>query len=441
MEPRETRVELGGMGVGPRERRWLVAFLVSGTALFVVLLGQYALQVVATFSGVLLILFLAWLLAFVISPLVSAIEDGSHVSRGFAAALVYALALIGLGFILFYTGAAITQQLGELTRTFPQKATDIETTLGSWQQSLQFGRLQVDLVQMFKTLQDQVGTIGAQLFDQIEAIAGVTVSALGSLVLILILSLYMVVDRDRILAKVNRIVPNRYKDEFFIFERSVARAFGGFLRAQLILAVVQAILVAVVGGIFGIPFLFLVATLSAIVMLIPFFGPPLALIPPVVAALIYTNGFIPVTLILLVVQTGLVNWLQPKLMQGALGLHPLLVLVGLLIGSTVAGVWGALFGIPVIAVINVFINYLLFRAVPNAALPEVEQLSDVSEGTMVTIEKEQRFDDTHPHIRVHRSLRPDGTEQVDLEMSDEPPPVRPARGDGNEGPENAPSGG
>ncbi len=440
MEPRETRVELGGMGVGPRERRWLVAFLVSGTALFVVLLGQYALQVVATFSGVLLILFLAWLLAFVISPLVSAIEDGSHVSRGFAAALVYALALIGLGFILFYTGAAITQQLGELTRTFPQKASDIEATLGSWQQSLQFGRLQVDLVQMFKTLQDQVGTIGAQLFNQIEAIAGVTVSALGSLVLILILSLYMVVDRDRILAKVNRIVPNRYKDEFFIFERSVARAFGGFLRAQLILAVVQAILVAVVGGIFGIPFLFLVATLSAIVMLIPFFGPPLALIPPVVAALIYTNGFIPVTLILLVVQTGLVNWLQPKLMQGALGLHPLLVLVGLLIGSTVAGVWGALFGIPVIAVINVFINYLLFRAVPNAALPEVEQLSDVSEGTMVTIEKEQRFDDTHPHIRVHRSLRPDGTEQVDLEMSDEPPPVRPARGDG-EGPENAPSGG
>jgi predicted PurR-regulated permease PerM len=101
VERRETRLELGDGGIGPRERRWLIAFLVSGTALFVVLLGGYALQVVATFSGVLLILFLAWLLAFVISPLVSAIEDGSRVSRGFAAALVYALALIALGFILF----------------------------------------------------------------------------------------------------------------------------------------------------------------------------------------------------------------------------------------------------------------------------------------------------------------------------------------------------
>jgi hypothetical protein len=59
---------------------------------------------------------------------------------------------------------------------------------------------------------------------------------------------------------------------------------------------------------------------------------------------------------------------------------------------------------------------------------------------MVTIEKEQRFDDTHPHIRVHRSLRPDGTEQVELEMSDDPPPVKPERRDGSEGPEGAPTG-
>jgi uncharacterized protein (DUF58 family) len=114
-------------------------------------------------------------------------------------------------------------------------------------------------------------------------------------------------------------------------------------------------------------------------------------------------------------------------MQGALGLHPLLVLVGLLVGSTVAGVWGALFGIPVIAVINVFMNYFLFRAVPNASLPETEQLADLPEGTMVTIQKEQLLDDTHPHIRVHRSLRADGTEHVELEMSDEPPPLKPER--------------
>jgi hypothetical protein len=158
-------------------------------------------------------------------------------------------------------------------------------------------------------------------------------------------------------------------------------------------------------------------------MLIPFFGPPLALIPPSVAGWIYTpEWFLPATVILVGVQTVVVNWLQPRLMHGALGIHPILVLVGLLVGAQVAGVWGALFGIPVIAVLNVFLNLVLWSELPNLALPEEERLEDVPEATMVKVEKEQISDETHPHIHVHRSLRPDGTEDVDLVVDEEPEP-------------------
>ena len=125
------------------------------------------------------------------------------------------------------------------------------------------------------------------IFDQAQEIAGATLATLGSLFLILILSLYMLADSERLLAKLNRVVPRQSPDELQILESSVARAFGAS-RAQLVLAIIQAILVAVVGGIFHIPYLFLVGTLSALAMIIPFFGPPLALIPPIVAAWIYT---------------------------------------------------------------------------------------------------------------------------------------------------------
>jgi predicted PurR-regulated permease PerM len=199
------------------------------------------------------------------------------------------------------------------------------------------------------------------------------------------------------------------------------RAFGGFLRAQLILAGMQALLVAVVGGLFGIPYLFLWGTISALAMLIPFFGPPLALIPPIIGAVLFIGGgAIPMAIILVVVQTVLVNWLQPRLMREALGLHPILVLVGLLLGAQVAGVWGALFGIPIIAVLWVFVSYAVFRTVPNAALPENEQLEDVDEHVMVRVAKEQIGDETHPHIHVTRSRRADGSEQVELRMADAP---------------------
>jgi prepilin signal peptidase PulO-like enzyme (type II secretory pathway) len=161
-------------------------------------------------------------------------------------------------------------------------------------------------------------------------------------------------------------------------------------------------------------------------MLIPFFGPPLALIPPIVAAWIYVpEWFLVIAIVLVAVQTVVINWLQPKLMRDALGMHPILVLVALLVGSQVAGVWGALFGIPVIAVINVFVNYMLESAVPNASLPERERLVDVEDHTMVRVEKDQLGDETHPSIHVHRSLRPDGEEELQLdveERSDRPHP-------------------
>jgi putative heme transporter len=410
-------------GLGQRERRWLLAFLILGSAYFAVLLAQLLAGFLGGFSQIGLILFLAWLLAFVMSPVARFFEHQLRLSHGVGVAVAYLFALVALGFVLFSTGSAITQQLAQATSEFPTTAGRIETTLAGYQTTLGLDRFNIDLVALFHSAQDQVGNLAGAIFNQAQEIAGATLATLGSLVIILILSLYMLADSDRLLAKLNRAVPRQYSDELQILESSVARAFGGFLRAQLVLAVIQAVLVAVVGTVFGVKYLFLVGTLSALAMVIPFFGPPLALIPPIVAAWIYTpESFLISSVILIAVQTVLVNWLQPRLMRGALGMHPILVLVGLLVGAQVAGVWGAIFGIPVIAVLNVFLNLVLWSELPNAALPAGERLSDVGEGTMVRVAKAQVSDETHPHIRVHRTMQPSGEEHVEIVVDEEMPP-------------------
>jgi len=406
-------------GLGHRERRWLVAFLVLGSAYFAMLLAERLVGVLGDFASIVLIVFLAWLLAFVMSPLVAWLEERLDAPRGPVVVATYLLALIVFGFILFYTGAAITQQVGELAQAYPGAERNILATLGDWERSLQLGRLRIDLTDLYAGAVTGVEQIGRDIVQQAEGIARVTIAALGSLLLIIVLSLYMLMDSGRILGRLRAAVPRRYTDEAEMFERSIVRAFGGFLRAQLILAAMQAALVAIVGTAFGIPYLFLWGTISALAMLIPFFGPPLALVPPIAGAVLFGgDAAIPVTIILVVVQTVLVNWLQPRLMREALGLHPILVLVGLLIGAQVAGVWGALFGIPVIAVLWVFVSYVLFGTIPNAALPESARLTDVDEHVMVSVAREQVGDETHPHIHVTRTRRPDGSEQVELSMSD-----------------------
>jgi predicted PurR-regulated permease PerM len=353
-----------------RERRWRFAFFVVGAVYLGLLVVDFLVnRVLAGFSQIGLVIFLAWLLAFVLSPLVDLVSGRLHLSRGAAAAVVYAGAFLVGGSLLFYSLTVSAAQLGELADTFPQTRVTIQATLRGWQDALSLGPFQPDLLQLFADVERTVRAAGASMLSEAP---GVTLAIVGALLLVIILSLYMVADADRIIAKFNRVIPTRYEDHMEIFERSVGRAFGGFLRAQVILAAIQAGLTLAVALIAGLPYAFLIVAASALAMLIPFFGPPLALVPPILATATYAPGWLlVVTPLLLVSQTVIVNYVQPRLMHDALGMHPLLVLIGLLVGAQVAGVWGALFGIPILAVANVLFNYLVnLRTIEE--IPEVD---------------------------------------------------------------------
>jgi predicted PurR-regulated permease PerM len=86
-------------GIGPRERRWLVIFLVLGSGYFALLLLERALDVVGGFGSIVIVVFLAWLLAFVMSPLVAWLEQRFDAPRGPIVVATYLLVLIVLGFM------------------------------------------------------------------------------------------------------------------------------------------------------------------------------------------------------------------------------------------------------------------------------------------------------------------------------------------------------
>ena len=263
--------------------------------------------------------------------------------------------------------------MAQAAADFPLTRARIEGTLRDWSDVVSFGTFQPDLVVLYR---DVEGSVIASATSALGEVPEVTFAVLGSLVLVVILSLYMLADSEAILAKVERVVPGRYADELEILQRTVSTAFGGFLRAQVVLAAIQAVLTTIVVVGLELPYGFLIVLSSTLAMLIPFFGPPLALIPPILATAIFSpNWVIIVAPVLLVVQSLLVNYVQPRLMREALGMHPLLVLVGLLVGAQIAGLWGALFVIPILAVLNVFFNYAInLRTIEEAPAVELEEV-------------------------------------------------------------------
>ena len=357
---------------GRRERWWRSAFIILATIYVGLLLFALVIQILAGFTQIVLIVFGAWLLAFVLSPVVGWLTERRGFSRGAAIGVTYTATLIGSGFLLFYAVSALAANTAKMAADFPLTRARIEGTLREWADLVAFGNFELNLVDLYRDVEaTMAGTVQSIVGDVPE----VTLAVLGALVLVIILSLYMLADSSGIIAKLERVVPTRYHDEFEILERNVSRAFGGFLRAQIILAGIQTLLTVVAVVVLDLPYGFLIVTASALAMLIPFFGPPLALIPPIIATAIFTDWVWVVAPVLLIVQTVLVNYFQPRLMREALGMHPLLVLIGLLLGAQVAGLWGALFGIPVLAVVNVFFNYFVnLRTLEEGSTAEMEEV-------------------------------------------------------------------
>ena len=114
----------------------------------------------------------------------------------------------------------------------------------------------------------------------------------------------------------------------------------------------------------GVPFSLPVGVFAGVMMIIPLVGAILAVIPPVVIALATVS--LAKAIILLAVMIGLqqlvLQVLQPRIMGESVGLHPLWVLFSVLVGARFAGVWGALFAVPVAAIIQTIVQLYYFRA-------------------------------------------------------------------------------
>ena len=375
-----------------RQRRWLTAVLVLGAFVLGLILIGYLANVFYTFGDTILVFFLAWLLAFILSPVVGGLTRLVPIlPRIGAVVLVYATLVGAIVLAVVLVAGALAQSITAFITSVPTLRGDLPTLLAPWQGRLNaIGLDQVDLVAQASSFLDNTATYAAELAGPVQQLAVASLSALGSLLLVLILSLYMVVDRDQILSFIFRVVPPAMKDEARLLETSVARSFGGFLRGQAILGLVFAAVASVTSAIVGLPYLPVTAAVSGVLMAIPFFGPFVAWAPPVIVALLTPGATVlPAAILMGVGWFVVMNVLQPRLMQEAVGIHPIVVLGSVLIGSKVAGVTGAIFGIPIAAVLSAFFfHFLVVTREPSPVAARAARRVEEREGRKVRVPHE-----------------------------------------------------
>ncbi|HET9435262.1 MAG TPA: AI-2E family transporter [Candidatus Limnocylindrales bacterium] len=375
-----------------RQRRWLTAVLVLGALTLALVLTGLVASVFFAFGDLVLVFFLAWLLAFILSPVVAGLTRLlPFLPRVGAVVLVYAALVGAIVLAVVVIAGALADSIADFVAGVPNLRQDLPNILRPWQERLNgLGLSQVDLEEQATIFLDNIADYAVQLAGPIQQLAVASLGAMGNLLIVLILSLYMVVDRDAIVSFLFRLVPPAYKEEARLLETSVARSFGGFLRGQAILGVVYAAIAAVTSAVLGIPYTAVTTALAGGLMAIPFFGPFVAWAPPVVVALLATpDSTVPSLLLMGIGWLVVMNGIQPRLMQEAVGIHPIVVLGSVLIGSKIAGITGAIFGIPIAAVISAFFfHFLVVSREPSPVATRAAKRVEAREGRPVRVPRE-----------------------------------------------------
>jgi predicted PurR-regulated permease PerM len=335
--------------------RGLLLLLVTISSIW--LLG-WLWQIVSGVSDILLLFFLAWLLAFVLDPIARRLQQ-LGLQRALAAGTVYLGLLVLVAILAVSVVPTAATQLIQLGNTLPALVTELQGRADELQRFLQGrGISETQLSDFQRDLFTRAQTLGTVLAANALSVATAILGTVLNFTIVLILSFYILMDGQRIARLFVGVLPPRYREDTFAAMEQIDRTFGGFVRGQLIQTAIYGLGTAAVMVAAGLPYYVVIGIVAGIAMIIPVIGPYLAMAPPLILAVIFNPSSVWwVFVLLFVLQFVVINVMMPRIMGQSVGLHPVVIFAAVLVGARVGGAWGAIFGVPVAAML-----YLLVRA-------------------------------------------------------------------------------
>ena len=359
--------------------RWFV----RGTALaFGVALAAGIIYVLLAASGVVVLVFVALLLASGLEPLVDRVRTRTPLARGATLLFVYAgIFVIIAALVLLILPSAINQfnELGPRLQPLLDDARE-------WAATLQPEAVSQGLIALIDTLQEAVVPTDPQAPnpDQLIELGLTFAEAVISVVAVLTMIYFWLTERARLQRFVLALVPADRRAGARDAWNQMEGRLGSWVRGQLIIMGSVGIATTIAYFLIGLEGALLLGLLAALFEVIPLVGPALGAVPALIVAAITgdVQTVLLVALVYFVIQLVEGNFLIPVVMHNTIGVPPFLVFVSILVGAAVAGIPGALLSVPLVAAVLVVLERMQAResTVPiSPEKPPPEELQELAD--------------------------------------------------------------
>ena len=332
-----------------------------GSAVFlglaVLLLVLYSLRVV------LVVVFLALVLAAAIRPAALRLQADLGIGFTVAVILVYVtVLLVGVVVVLLMTPILIAEFLA-FVETYLVRVQELIDAVGRL--TAGFDELP-DVATQLRAL-TEVGLSAVRTLVTLP-LSLISLAAWG--VSILVLAFYWLLERDFLLWRMGRLSPPAYRERVYQVWVAVERKLGLYVLGQMISSATIGVLTLVGLLVLGVRFALVLALLAAITEVIPIIGPFIAGIPAVIIAS-FQDPLLGLTVVALyvVIQQAEANLVYPQVQAVISRIPAFWLLLALLVGAELMGVLGALVAVPVAATISAFLEELIPGAPSAEAAP------------------------------------------------------------------------
>lgn len=325
-------------------RRRIIQFLLIAVVILMVFFAKDAL--LSTIKP----FFYALIMAYLFNPLVNYAQNRG-VKRWVLSLSIVLFILLLLVIFAFLLLPSIVKDAMELIKRLPTVIAGLRTDLMELLEKINSSVLAGTGTLDTKGIVDEITSHGYRiLMDMLTSLVS-SLSGLRNVLLVPIIMFYMLKDKEFFINELRICFkPAQWKNAQEMW-KNINQVLGGFVRGRFIIITYVGIATGVGAAVIGIPNAITIGLLAGVFDLIPYFGPWIGGILPVVLALISptpTNA-IWMVLWMVMVQQLEASVLAPRIIASGVGIHPLLVMFSVMLFGTLFGVLGMIIGVPVVA--------------------------------------------------------------------------------------------
>lgn len=339
----------------PSIKKYLKVLLNLVIALAVLLLCIFLVPKVLVFFMPFVI---GYIIALIASPLVRFFEEKLKIRRKAGTAVVI-IAVIGLVvFGIYLICAKLAQEAVGFAEALPQMWSNLEADIREVGDKLSvlYSRFPFNFDDAINNIAaalsnyvgDLIGSIGSPTIEAVGNIAKQVPSVLIAVIMTLLSAYFFVAEKHSVSRFFNDYMPESLRSRYLVMKRSLTRAIGGYLKAQLKIEVWMYLLLVIGFTILQVDYALLIALGVAFLDLLPFFGTGTVLVPWTIIKLLNGDYMMAIGLLIIWGVGQLARQLiQPKIVGDSIGVPPLPTLFLLFIGYKVAGVIGMILAVPI----------------------------------------------------------------------------------------------